>query len=264
MKTVLRSIPRFLVLGTLLASVTVARATVINPVTLDDLADQAELIFEGVVTNIDYRMSEQDSPDQPRLPFTFVTFYMERTLKGSSLGGDAVTLRFEGGPTDDGKFLVIPGMPLFDLGDRDILFVRGNGMAITPIVGWSQGRYRVIRGELFSDEGQELRATPEGGLARGRRHDLEEVSTNRIGEVLFETVSGGENAPEHNERIAPPDRGPESPRLSVDEFENLVVAKVRAGKGRGATPVPSADVRTRIVAPAARPVPPPAEAEPVR
>ena len=240
----------------LLLSTPIVRATVIKPVTLDELTDRAELIFEGVVTHIDYRMSEQDTLDQPILPYTFVTFSIDRILKGSSLDGDTITLRFEGGPADDGKLLFIPGMPLFDLGDHDIVFARDNGSAISPIVGWGQGRFRIVRGELFSDEGVELHATAAGSLVRGHRREMEEVSKNWIGNMVFETVAGGEDAPDPGLRIAP-ERGPVPPRLSVEGFENLISGKVRAGHGRGAAAVRSADVRARIVVPAERPAAPP-------
>jgi hypothetical protein len=44
-----------------------------------------------------------------------------------------ITLRFLGGPKKNGGFTWIPGVPMFDVGDRDMLFVRKNGMRKLPI-----------------------------------------------------------------------------------------------------------------------------------
>ena len=112
--------------------------------TLSDLARQAELVFVGKVTGIEYRMSEA-GPGLVALPHTLVSYRIDRVLKGQAETGDQITLRFQGGPVPGTpNAMIVEGTPTFDTGDRDVLFVRGNGGAVNPVVGWSQGRVRRI------------------------------------------------------------------------------------------------------------------------
>ncbi len=120
------------------------------------LIKNAELIFQGVVTKVEYKESNPISEDYLQLPHAFVTFRIENVLKGSAKDKEFITLRFQGGMAVDGRVLMIPGIPLFDVGDRDILFVHRNGRHICPLVGWQQGRFRIIDGALVNDAGQEV------------------------------------------------------------------------------------------------------------
>src|SRR5688572_14278105 len=133
-----------------LALVLAATAVLSGPAAAQDsfgpqeLVQQAELIFDGIVTSVQYRMSDVGTPDDVALPHTFVTFAIQQTFKGQAQSGRSITLRFQGGPDGKGSALVIPGIPLFDVGERSILFVRRNGNDLCPLVGWEQGRLRVI------------------------------------------------------------------------------------------------------------------------
>src|SRR5215813_5478184 len=64
----------------------------------EDLVKNAELIFQGVVTRIDYKMSGFRNDSDARFPHTFVTFLVERIFKGNHTGRSGqLTLRFLGG-----------------------------------------------------------------------------------------------------------------------------------------------------------------------
>ncbi len=121
------------------------------------LIKEADLIVEGVVSNIDYKESTGDGKLTETLIHTFVTFTVEHIFKGDILTGNTITLRFQGGLESKGGITVIDEIPLFDIGDRDILFVKDNEDSPCPLVGWNQGLFRVInKQEIYSDSGHEI------------------------------------------------------------------------------------------------------------
>ncbi|HET8646721.1 MAG TPA: hypothetical protein VFO85_14600, partial [Vicinamibacteria bacterium] len=167
-----------------------AHALSIDRVRAQDLTAQSELIFIGTVVSVDYRNSDVEGPQHAALPHTFVTFQIERALQGRSEAGDLITLRFQGGPDGQGRILTIPGVPLFDVGERELLFVQGNGQALCPLVGWHQGRLRLIEGQAYTDDGREVFLGADGDFAFGAQHALREVVTARIGGQEFRASFG--------------------------------------------------------------------------
>ena len=120
---------------------------------LRHIIQEADLIFSGVVEHVDYKASNIREKDDVTLPHTFVTYKIERIFKGKT-ADDTITLRFQGGRTEvaKGKFeyLTSPAIPLFDVEDRDILFVKKNGQSICPLVGCKKGRLRVIDYKIYT------------------------------------------------------------------------------------------------------------------
>lgn len=105
----------------------------------DGLMAQADFSFVGSVVDIQYK-SARDG-----VAHTFVTYAVEDTLSGTSESSE-VTLRFMGGlGTDEGDVYrdVVHGNPQFDVGDRDIIFAKGNGRAICPLVDCSRGKIEI-------------------------------------------------------------------------------------------------------------------------
>jgi hypothetical protein len=47
------------------------------------------------------------------------------------------------GGTSGARTLKIPGMPTFNVGDREIVFIAGNGQSFCPLVRIGHGRYHV-------------------------------------------------------------------------------------------------------------------------
>ena len=70
------------------------------------------------------------------MPYTFVTYKVTKVMQGSA--GRSLTLRFAGGADGRGGFVDVTGVPTFEVGDDDILFVKGNGSDGCPA-----GRMRV-------------------------------------------------------------------------------------------------------------------------
>ncbi|NEQ10875.1 MAG: hypothetical protein F6K37_34660 [Moorea sp. SIO4E2] len=154
-----------------------------NPL-LTTSVQEADFIFRGTVEKIQYRLSS----NQRGLPHTFVTYKVEETLKGRVKPGSLVTLRFIGGHDNKGNFLTVSGVSFFDVGDTDILLVKGNGKSGCPLVGCAEGRIRVINNQAFSDEGQPILLTSQEQLVYGKHRPLKEVVTHRIGDTVIETV----------------------------------------------------------------------------
>ena len=122
----------------------VAQANSVLPMSFSEVVASAEVVAAGTVTAINETWdAEQEAP------FTEVTFSELDVVKGQ-VGGGELTLQFLGGPDPNGYVLVVSGMPQFEVGDRAVVFSAGNGSVVNPIVGSSQGLYR-----LFYDPGQD-------------------------------------------------------------------------------------------------------------
>ena len=147
------------------------------------MAADANLVFQGKVVGIDYRGS-QAGRNQRSIPHTFVTFEVEDVIYGRA-PRRKFTVRFLGGPGERGNIMVSDYLPHFDIGDKDILFVSGNGVGECPLVNCADGRFRVIDGMVYNEYGQKLLQDREGRIFLGPTEQLEEVSTFRIGEREF-------------------------------------------------------------------------------
>jgi hypothetical protein len=105
-------------------------------------ADAADGVFIGEVIAIENAISQPNAEEQT-FPFTFVTWKIEEGIKGTTTGHEA-TLRFIGGTYEDGSTLHVTEIPEFELGDRDLLFVSGNGQGGCPLVGGARGRIQIL------------------------------------------------------------------------------------------------------------------------
>jgi hypothetical protein len=113
----------------------------------------SDLVFTGEVVDIEYANSQPDAMHPTGLPHTFVTYRVEGVVRGA--GDSHVTLRFIGGfdPARD-QILQVGDVPVFRVGDRDVLFVRANGASINPIVDPKLGRLRVVDGRVLTQRGR--------------------------------------------------------------------------------------------------------------
>lgn len=155
----------------------------IAPLLENNLARNAEFVFLGTVADVDYRRAESADGKTPGVPHTFVTYKIEKILKGKS-NSDTVTLRFVGGRGDKSQFLMASNIPLFDAGEQDVLFVRGNTKNACPLVECARSRVRIINGMAFNDEGQALEQSPVQAKSYqwgfGPFFELEEVSSHKV------------------------------------------------------------------------------------
>jgi hypothetical protein len=144
-----------------------AGATTVSYVGLDDLVGLADGIVAGTVTGSVSRRG----PDKEI--YTFITFADLNVIKGS-IDGPSLTLRFQGGAVED-EALELEGSPRFDLHHRVILFVRGNGKDIVPIVGWTQGVFRIKANadaveNVVDHDGNRVLSTRGALLLKERKH----------------------------------------------------------------------------------------------
>jgi len=117
----------------------------------------ADLVFEGVVEAIAYRESDRARPGDLSMPHTYVTFRVERLFKGAVVNGvdGRLTLRFLGGIDSSGHLLELSHGARFELGSREILFVRNHEVWGTPLVAEPR-RFVLSGGRAFSERGNPL------------------------------------------------------------------------------------------------------------
>jgi hypothetical protein len=112
-------------------------ATTVIPPSFDELVTRAEVIFQGLVTDV---RSQWVGEGAQHHIVTYVTFKVDDAIKGNP--GATYTLRMLGG-TVDGETMEVSDSPKFQKGDRDILFVEHNGNQFIPLVGIMHGRFHV-------------------------------------------------------------------------------------------------------------------------
>lgn len=143
----------FFAISFALLSVNPSQATTVIPPDFDELVAQAEIIFQGVVTE---SRSQFVGEGAQRHIVTYVTFKVDDVVKGTP--GGSYTIRMLGGTVGD-ETMEVTDTPKFKIGDRDILFVEKNGTQFVPLVGIMHGRFRVKR---EAATGREVVATSEG------------------------------------------------------------------------------------------------------
>lgn len=134
-----------------------ARAATFAEKNLTQLVTEAEKIFVGTASSLQSR----------KLPngaiVTDIGFSDLQVIKGDSQGADIVLLVLGG--EVDGVRLEIPGLPQFQRGTRYLVFSRGNGKDMFPVVGGPAGLFQIMAGPAG---GSSIALTSSGmPLARG-------------------------------------------------------------------------------------------------
>lgn len=142
-----------LLLSIAVASLGVLSATTVVPPTFDQLVSQAEIIFQGTVTDVQSRWEGEGANRHIQ---TAVTFKVEDKVKGAP--GSSYTISMLGGTVGD-ETMEVTDAPKFKVGDRDFLFIEHNGTQFIPLVGIMHGRFRV---QHDKQTGREIVATNEG------------------------------------------------------------------------------------------------------
>ena len=127
-------------------STTALSATIVVPPRFDQLLAGADAI---VVTEVTDRASRWERRGPRNVIVTDVTVRVSDVLKGRA--DVRRQLRILGGTIGE-TTQVVPGAPLFLVGDRDVLFLSERGGAISPIVGVFHGRFRVVSGHNGAGE----------------------------------------------------------------------------------------------------------------
>lgn len=145
---------------------------------LEQLAGDAELIFEGTLTDLQYRDSAEG------MPHTFATYKVDSVLKGF-YQKPSITLRFVGGYKNGGKSdvrLIVSHGPKFDRDEKGIMLVsgeNGNAGSICPLVGCNKGRFLMKGAHVTNGEGA-LVTTDAGGKPNNRSKGLADNDHNTV------------------------------------------------------------------------------------
>lgn len=116
-----------------------AGSTTVIPPTFDALVAGAGTIFVAEVIG---QRAEWEVTAHGRSIVTYVTFRVEDVWKGAA--GAVTQLEFLGGTIGNRRMEVV-GMPVFRIGQRDVLFVSSAVRAVSPLVGFMHGRMRIER-----------------------------------------------------------------------------------------------------------------------
>lgn len=193
---------------------------------VQSMVEQADFIFEGVVTSVEHVMSKADEAHPDQVPFNFVTYDIVKIIKGN-YSSSIVTMRFVGGPIGDkDKYMSIPGFPLFDPGDHDILMVQGNVIRNCPLVGCSQGRFRIIDGVITNEFGLLMNPDSLGEYIGNKAIANEAIDTHEMNQVtmsLVKTAEDGDNLYDTSDIPMLLDEGIAAPSDSFSEHVNKAV-----------------------------------------
>ena len=138
---------------TALMGASALHGTTVIPPTFEELVNRAQVIFQGVVTDV---RSQWVGEGAQRSIVSYVIFKVEDAMKGNP--GSTYTMRMLGGTVGD-QTMEVTDSPKFKVGNRDVLFVENNGSQFVPLVGIMHGRFRVEREQA---SGREVVTTNEG------------------------------------------------------------------------------------------------------
>ena len=145
-----------------------SQATVLIPKDFNDLTREADVVFVGTVIDI---YSEWRDPEQTGI-YTYVIFDDLEIIAGDYQDAE-MTVRFSGGQVGDIK-TEYAGVPRFNLGERNLLFLSGNFIELCPVVGWIQGNFRIMDDKtvglqvIHTDDGKPIAAIQEGKIVLSR------------------------------------------------------------------------------------------------
>lgn len=121
----------------LLFGTSLTSAQAVRSLSFEEIVTTADRVFLGQVVAV--RPTWETSPQGKHI-VSVVTFKVDRVLKGQF--GPEIQLEFLGGDIG-GLVMEVDGMPQFRAGDRDVLFLSATPRAVSPLVGFHQGRFRI-------------------------------------------------------------------------------------------------------------------------
>jgi hypothetical protein len=116
-----------------------AGATTVLPPTFEQLVGDSDYVVSARVKSVKCLWVENSGG---RHIFSEVELEVIEVIVGRP--PQPLILRMLGGAID-GQEMVVQGMPVFKVGQEDILFVRGNGRQFYPLTAAMHGRYPIVR-----------------------------------------------------------------------------------------------------------------------
>lgn len=114
-------------------------ATTVIPPEFSALVGNSDCIVRAVVKAV--HAEKKSGARGPKI-ITHVEIEVLEAVAGSPPA--ALTLDFLGGRVGDEE-MTVEGMPHFEVGDEDVLFVQGNGRSICPLYAMMYGRYPIVK-----------------------------------------------------------------------------------------------------------------------
>ncbi len=125
-------------MGLLLMLISNGNTASVREVSLNEMLQQSQFVFEGTVTAIEARETSR------KRIHTYVTFEIMDIIKGE-YQSNIITLRFLGGTVGD-VTMAVSDMRLPQEGEHGIYFVESlERLQVNPLYGWSQGHFIVER-----------------------------------------------------------------------------------------------------------------------
>ena len=168
-------------------------ATTVIPPTFEQLVQQAELIFQGTVTNVH---SVWEGEGAQRHIDTYVTFQIGENVKGNA--GSSYTIRILGGTVGD-ETMEVTDTPKFNVGDRDVLFVEHNNEQFVPLVGITHGRFHVQSDEktgrdvILNGEGEPVRDLTKLGREEESVSEADAISPDQLKSAVHQQLGDQAN-----------------------------------------------------------------------
>jgi hypothetical protein len=159
-----------------------ARATSVLSPNFDALVDRADLIFTGQMVS---QRSEWRSSNGQKSIVTLVSFAVEEVHKGKA--NSAVVLQFLGGSIGEVS-LEVAEVPKFRPGERVVLFVEGNGLNASPLVGFYHGKFSLQRDNSGTETVLQHNGEPLGAIAeigRAKRVGVDAASGHPLSRAEF-------------------------------------------------------------------------------
>lgn len=139
------------------------------PRSFDELVQRADLVLVGTVSRVHSEFAD-GGLDQNTI-FSYVNFSELQVIKGRVTTGE-YALRVPGGVV--GRFAQdYPGVPAFQTGRRYLVFIRGNHRDFFPVVGITQGVFRI----LTNAQGQQV-VVRDDRLSHGGQRALTTMTQN--------------------------------------------------------------------------------------
>jgi len=181
----------------------------------DNLLAQADVVIEGVVTNIHYRYGKNDFPTA----HTEIT--VTRVLKGT-FDDPVLVITQPGGPSREGKQgYMVSNVHFFDVGEGELLFLDFPWENNTRIIN----RFRIYQGKMYNVDGYGLLMDANGVLRLSRdrnpaeRFETINMGTHRLWKKFSEPeINADASNPDAANTLSPVVSASYSESISVDEF----------------------------------------------
>lgn len=160
------------------------------PLAFKEVAAEADTILLG--RTVDSRSRWEENRDG-KIIVTQVVFAVEKVYKGRSM--TQTSIEFLGGTVGEMTFGVA-GMPAFNRGDRDVLFLNTRERLVTPVVGAAAGRFKVVRDRrgvdsITSADGLAFSSVEQLGQEQAPRGAVSPMSLQEFEVQLAQTLAQG-------------------------------------------------------------------------